>query len=66
MVRVRTWEQPQRTIVNRWRDGEVTWATLECEHVEPVTGRDLFTWARCQQCNPVMKRLDLGQSPGAA
>lgn len=59
MARVRTWEQPQQPIASRWREGEVTWAHLACGHEEPATGLDLSTSLRCQQCNPVMKRLEL-------
>jgi hypothetical protein len=68
MGQPKTWEQPRRSILDRWRDGDVTLATLECEHVEPVTGLDLSTAVRCQQCNPVMRPrpLALPGLPGGA
>lgn len=61
--KVRTWEQPRQSILRRYRDGDVTWAELECGHEEPVTGLPMATAVRCQQCDPVMKPLD--QLPGA-
>lgn len=65
MGRVKTWEQPRQSILRRWRQGDVTWAELECGHEEPVTGLDLSTAVRCQQCQPVMKPLPM-PSGGAA
>lgn len=53
----RTREQPRRTILRRWRDSGVTFAELECDHIEPVTGLDLSTAVRCQQCNPIMRTI---------
>jgi len=55
----RTWEQPKQPVASRWRDGDVTWARLACGHEEPATGLDLATALRCQQCNPVMRPLEL-------
>lgn len=59
MAKVRTWEQPRVTILRRYRDSATTWAELECGHTEPATGLDLASAMRCQQCNPVMKPLEL-------
>lgn len=66
MARPRTWEQPRQTILSRWREGDVTWAELECQHVEPATGLDLSTALRCQQCNPVMRPRSVGEQQKAA
>jgi hypothetical protein len=53
--RVPTSRHPQRTILRRWREGAVTLGLLECDHTEPITGLDLATSVRCQQCNPVRR-----------
>lgn len=58
MGRPKNYEQPLQTILRRYRTRGVDWAVLECGHEEPVTGLTLATAVRCQQCNPVWKRIE--------
>lgn len=46
-----------QTILSRRRELGITWAELECGHVEPATGKDLFNALRCQTCNPVPRGM---------
>ncbi len=53
MSRTRTWEQPLRTVLRRWRDTAGTWALLECQHTEPCSSQPIATALRCRECLPV-------------
>jgi hypothetical protein len=55
------YEQPLQTVLSRHRLAGTTWADLECGHVEPATGKDVYGALRCQQCNPVPR----GSEPSA-
>lgn len=50
-----THEQPRQSVLRRWREGDVTLALLECQHIEPATGKDRYGAIRCEQCIPVRK-----------
>jgi hypothetical protein len=54
----KTWEQPLQSILRRYRRRDVEWGVLECGHEEPITGLPMATAVRCQQCNPVWKRVE--------
>lgn len=51
--RQKTWVQPMRSVMRRWRENTISLVELECGHVEPANSWPVATSLRCQQCNPV-------------
>lgn len=61
--RPKTWTYQSRVIVSRKQEFGAVWALLDCGHVEPATGKDLWKCLWCQQCDPVKREHEPPKVP---